>query len=143
MIRPFENRDKKAVIEIYNAAKLDELENEEVEFQLVPLEHDSKRNELIFNSNIAIYDSGQAAGFVAYFDGCINGLYVHPKSRGQGIGRLLLDSAVSALGGNAYLQVTCSNSVAVNLYSQFGFKAVSQYEAEYNGLKVAVNKMVL
>ena len=143
MIRPFENIDKKAVIEIYDAAKLDELVNEEIEFQLVPLENDLKRNELIFSSNIAIFDSGHPAAFVAYSDGCINGLYVHPKSRGQGIGRLLLDSAVCALGGKAYLQVTCSNNVAVNLYSQFGFKAVSQYESEYNGHKVAVNKMAL
>ena len=142
MIRPYKSSDKNEVFEIYNAAKLDELENESTQFLLIPLEHDPKRNALIFNSTIAIYDSGKPCGFVAYGEGCINGLYVRPGSRGQGIGRLLLDFAVSALGGHAYLQVTCSNSVAINLYRNYGFKSVSQYDAEYNGCKVAVNKMI-
>jgi len=63
-------------------------------------------------------------------------LAVAPEARGQGIGRLLLDDFIKAVGGYArtriFLEVRESNAPAIALYRTFGFAEIARRKAYYS-----------
>jgi ribosomal protein S18 acetylase RimI-like enzyme len=84
---------------------------------------------------LGAYASGRLVGMVAFFretgekdrhKGYIVSMYVEPQSRGQGIGRALVDEAIARarqLPGVVQLQlaVVTSNGAARHLYRSLGF----------------------
>lgn len=71
----------------------------------------------------------------------IRALFVHPDSRGKGIGKQLLDYALALVKGKAVLYVAKNNAPAKALYRSYGFSVVEEFETEYNGVPVLANKM--
>jgi putative acetyltransferase len=59
-------------------------------------------------------------------------LFLVPKSRGKGIGRMLLEFAVAELGVNK-VDVNEQNSAAVGFYEHMGFKAVGRSPVDGEG----------
>ncbi|HBG21049.1 MAG TPA: N-acetyltransferase [Desulfobulbaceae bacterium] len=141
-IRTYHTSDYQAVLAIYAASKLDELRCEEARFELLPLEHDPKRLGQLLESEIYICEEDGIVGYCAKHGAEIRALFVHPESRGKGFGRCLLEFLLARIPGPANLYVARSNSPAKNLYMQYGFEVVEEFEISYNGTPVIANTMI-
>lgn len=142
MIRKYNDKDYGTISEIYNLSKLDELLNEKEAFELLPLEMDKGRLKSLQDSNVVVFDIKGIAGFGSYKGNEITGLFVHPDSRGKGIGRILLDFLLKQVGSLAMLSVAKSNHLAIGFYEAVGFIVTSEFETTYNGVPVLANEMV-
>ncbi|OGR16366.1 MAG: GNAT family N-acetyltransferase [Desulfobacterales bacterium GWB2_56_26] len=141
-IRSYNTSDYPAVLAVYAASKLDELRYEEARFTLLPLENDPKRLGLLLESEIYICEEDDIVGYCAKHGAEIRALFVHPESRGKGFGRCMLEFLLARIPGPANLYVARSNGPAKNLYMQYGFEVVEEFETSYNGLPVFANKMI-
>lgn len=141
-IRKFKESDLPAIYDIYAQSKLDELSFEEREFKLLPLEDDTKRLPQFEESEIFVYDKDGIGGYAALYNSEIRALFVHPTSRGKGIGKLLLEFMLSKIKGKANLFVAKTNHPAKKLYEAYGFEVINEFETEYNGVPVYANEMV-
>ena len=74
-------------------------------------------------------DAGQAAGFIGVGQGKVEALFIHPGWRGQGIGRRLMEHAISALGA-IQVDVNEQNEQAVVFYRQMGFEVEGRSEVD-------------
>jgi putative acetyltransferase len=94
-----------------------------------PLVHDSPHVEY----SVSVRDEyGIVAGFAFVAEGKVEALFIHPKWRGQGIGKRLLKYAVDALGATA-LDVNEQNEQALGFYLHMGFKVVGRSERDGMG----------
>lgn len=145
-IRTFQDSDVDAITEIYSLSKLDELRYEDDGFELLPLEKDEKRLRELMESRIFVYDEGIILGYGAVFENEIRALFVHPLSRGRGIGKSLLEYLISQAGSqtgtSATLYVAKNNAPAKAMYQKYGFTVTKEFEAFYNGKPVLANEMV-
>ena len=122
-IRPFEETDEAAVIELWRACDL-----------LRPWNDPSKdiRRKLQLQRELFLVGmrDGRIVGTVmAGYDGhrgWVNYLAVHPAERKQGLGRQLMDEVevgLRALGcPKINLQIRAENDVAIAFYERLGFK---------------------
>lgn len=145
-IRPFEIDDYLAVIDVYAHSKLDELSNEHNQFKLLPLDKDKKRLAELQESDIYVFDCHGVVAYGAVYQSEVRALFVHPNSRGKGIGKKLFQFLLNTLTpcpihNVISLYVAKTNENAKALYEQFGFKVTEEFEAEYNGVPVLANKM--
>lgn len=143
-IRKYNTSDYSTLLEIYAASKLDEFLYEEAQFDLLPLDKDLTRHAKLLESDIYLYEDGDknVAGYCAKFACEIRALFVHPKSRGKGIGKRMLQFLLANIPGTVVLYVARSNRTAKNLYTQFGFQVVEEFATTYNGIPVFANKMM-
>ncbi len=141
-IRAYTEKDHAAIQSIYSAAKLDELRFEEAPFEFLPLDRDEKRLGLLLESEIYVCEEDGIVGYCARYGSEIRALFVHPHWRGKGIGRCMLEFLLTRIPGQAHLYVARSNMSAKNLYIQYGFKVVEEFETSYNGVPVIANKMI-
>jgi putative acetyltransferase len=74
----------------------------------------------------------RVAGFVAVVGGKVEMLFIHPKVRGQGVGRTLLDHAITAFGATE-LDVNEQNPQAVGFYRHLGFEVAGRSELDSTG----------
>ncbi len=141
-VRQFMESDFSAIKNIYKRSKLDELRFESQVFQLLPLESDAGRLAELKESDIYVYvvDS-RVVAYGAHFKSEVRALFVHPDSRGLGIGRSLLEFLLSKIAGAASLYVAKTNVPAKRLYRAYGFFDVDEFETSYNGVSVYANKM--
>ena len=123
-IQKYSHSDYNQLLEIYSASKLDELKYENTVFELLPLDKDEIRLAQILESEVYMYSNKYAVGFCAYSGSEIRALFVHPDSRGKGIGVSLLEFMLSNIIGAATLYVAASNYPAIKLYQKYGFKSV-------------------
>jgi putative acetyltransferase len=140
-IRKYLQSDNNKLLEIYSTSKLDELKCENANFKLLPLNKDEIRLAQIYESDIYIYGTKDAAGFCAYSGSEIRALFVHPNYRGKGIGVSLLEFMLSNIIGTATLYVAASNHPAIKLYQKYAFKIISEFKTTYNGKAILANKM--
>lgn len=140
-IRQFREEDFTAVSEIYSQSKLDELRFEEQSFILLPIESDKERLAALMESDIYVFGEDNIAGYLAIHCMEIRALFVHPDSRGKGIGKQLLEYALALVKGKAILYVAKNNTPAKALYRSYGFSVVEEFETEYNGVPILANKM--
>jgi len=140
-IQKYSHSDDNQLLEIYSVSKLDELKYENTVFELLPLDKDEIRLAQILESEVYMYSNKYAVGFCAYSGSEIRALFVHPDSRGKGIGVSLLEFMLSNIIGAATLYVAASNYPAIKLYQKYGFKSVSEFKTTYNKQSVVANKM--
>lgn len=141
-IRKYDKNDYCAILDIYAASKLDELRHEDATFELLSLERDTKRLSQLLESEIYIYEADGVIGYCAHYGSEIRALFVHPKSRGKGIGKCLLEFLLAKIPGSAKLYVAKSNTPAKTLYTEFGFEVVEEFATAYNGTPVFANTMI-
>ena len=75
-------------------------------------------------------------GFISLLDSFIGGLFVSPDAQGQGIGRTLIDHAMS-LKGELELEVYLDNPGACAFYTALGFAEISRRDHDDQGLPFA------
>lgn len=144
IIQVYTQNDHPSISEIYNLSKLDELKFEDVEFELLPLEEDEERYSKLMESEIYVYQAqDQISGFAAVFENEIRALFVHPNSRGEGVGKKLIEFLLSMIQGEPCLYVARSNQPAIDLYQQYGFIIIETFETTYNQVSVSAQKMAL
>jgi putative acetyltransferase len=141
-MRDFVENDYSSILEIYARSKLDELRFEENRFDLLPLESDSKRLGELKESEIFVFEDQGVKAYGALFGSEIRALFVHPDSRGKGLGKKLLEHLLSKITGKANLYIAKSNSSAKKLYENHGFEITSEFQTNYNGTPVVANKLV-
>lgn len=140
-IRKFKEDDFKSILDVYAASKLDELKNEKIVFELLPLEKDTKRLKQLQKSDIYVCEEDGIIGYAAHCGPEISALFVHPRGRRKGIGECLLKFILSVINGPAELYVAKSNTPAKELYKKYDFKIAEEFETDYNGIPVLANKM--
>lgn len=143
MIRRFKDSDFEQIEEIYNLSKADEFAYEDFQVEIVPLSLDPNMLSLLKRSTLYVYENDSILGFIGYEGGFITWLFVHPNSRGKGIGEALLEYLILQIGGSLSLTVARSNKVAMNLYSKFGFSVEKEFTGNYQGNPIAVCKLEL
>jgi putative acetyltransferase len=72
-----------------------------------------------------VQDNGAVLGFLGVSDDMIEMLFIHPNSRGSGVGKLLLRFAVDELGMRK-VDVNEQNGQAVGFYQHMGFKTTGR-----------------
>mgnify|MGYP000332424082 CR=1 FL=1 len=142
-IRAYKEEDLPLIFDIYSQSKLDELRFEEREFSLLPLDKDSKRLQELLESDIYIfYKDGVVHGYGALFCNEIRALFVRRESRGNGIGKKLLEFLLSNISSEACLYVASTNHPAKKLYSRYGFNVTETFMTSYNHLPVLAQQMI-
>ena len=81
---------------------------------------------------VALGEGGAPEGFLGVEDGKVEMLFVSPASFGQGVGGLLLDYAVEALGARG-LDVNEQNPRARDFYEHKGFAVVGRSDFDDQG----------
>lgn len=142
-IRAYTKNDLSVILDIYGRSKLDELKFENKVFTLLPLEQDEVRLSGLMESNIYVYqEQDHVAAYGAIFGNEIRALFVHPDTRGKGVGKKLLGFLLSLIKGEPYLYVVGSNQPAKYLYQLYGFSVTETFETTYNKTGVIAQKMV-
>ncbi|MCO1336164.1 GNAT family N-acetyltransferase [Microbulbifer sp. OS29] len=142
MIRKYNKNDYRCLLDIYSRSKLDELRFESRSFDLLPLDEDKKRFASLMESDIYVYEKSEVVGYCALYGNEIRALFVHPSSRGEGIGCALLEHLLAKISGPALLHVAKTNDPVKNLYRKYGFFVTREFEATYSGIPVLANEMV-
>lgn len=88
---------------------------------------------------VAETDEG-IVGFIGLLDNWIGGLFVHPSAQGDGIGRALVEHAMS-VKGELTLEVYEANTGARAFYRRLGFQAVARRDIDDNGLPFPLLRM--
>lgn len=91
---------------------------------------------------IVAEDDGKTLGFMGIAKGCLEMLFLHPEARGKGLGRQLLELAVSKYGV-AKLCVNEQNPDALGFYEHMGFIICGRSETDDAGNPFPLLHMVL
>ncbi len=81
-------------------------------------------------------------GFLGVADRNLEMLFIHPKYRGQGCGKSLLEHAVKIMDVQK-VDVNEQNNQAVGFYECFGFKTISRSERDGSGKPYPILHMEL
>ncbi len=136
MITPGEKKDYSVLVDIWESAVKathNFLSDEDFEFY--------KKHISIYFEHVSLFvyrdDKGEAKGFLGISDDNIEMLFVDNKSRGTGIGKLLLDYAVNKLNATK-VDVNEQNIQALEFYYHFGFKEIGrdEYDGEGKGYPI-------
>ena len=76
---------------------------------------------------------GEPAGFISLLGTVVGGLFVAPDRQGHGIGRALIDHALS-LTGELTLEVYTANTRAMRFYEDLGFQERARRDVDDLGL---------
>lgn len=121
-LRPYQETDWQALCEIHDLARLDELRDSVGLDAFLDLETTWESEGLMAGELWVACLAGRVEGFVAFSDDEITWLYVHPRSYGMGIGRLLLRKAIQSCGASVSTEVLKGNDKALGLYLSEGFE---------------------
>jgi ribosomal protein S18 acetylase RimI-like enzyme len=131
MLRPATPEDAVAIARVHRLATrvslpfLPELHTPEEDLWFV-------RERLSANNTVWVAEvAGEVAGYVAFHDGWIDHLFVHPDHQGRGLGPRLLDKALED-GAERQLWTFQQNTRARAFYEKRGFVAVEFTEGEGN-----------
>lgn len=136
MISLANKKDYPVLIDIWESAVKathDFLSNEDFEFY--------KTHIPIYFEHVSLYiyrdDKNVIKGFIGVAEDSIEMLFVENKSRGTGVGKILLNYAINTLNSRR-VDVNEQNTQALKFYYHFGFKEVdrSEYDGEGKGYPI-------
>ena len=121
-IIPYEPACWAGIVDVHDAARVEELRYAGLETAFLPLAVAAER-EGLFDYNVYVAKNGETVtGFVAFTDEELAWLYVHPAYQRQGIGRALAVYALSKMSAEEKcVEVLCWNEPARKLYLDIGF----------------------
>lgn len=79
---------------------------------------------------VAVIDC-EVIGMISQCDGCIAGLYVDARFRGNRVGTSLLHNAW--IDGGTILEVSATNTSAINFYERRGWRKMGEFEEDIYG----------
>jgi ribosomal protein S18 acetylase RimI-like enzyme len=131
MLRPATREDAAAIARVHRLAMrislpfLPELHTQEEDLWFV-------RERLSANNTVWVTEvASEVAGYIAFHDGWIDHLFVHPDHQGVGLGPILLDKALED-GTERQLWTFQQNTRARAFYEKRGFVAVEFTDGEGN-----------
>lgn len=89
-----------------------------------------------------IRENKKIVGFIGVADQNLEMLFIHPDSRGKGIGKTLLDYSIDKLKVTK-VDVNEQNEQAVGFYEHYGFEVVRRSELDSSGKPYPTLHMVL
>ncbi len=101
-------------------------------------------NEFLRNVKLFCVRNGASgiAGFLGVSDDKVEMLFIHPNARGKGIGKILMNHAITHLYVR-YVGVNEQNRQAVGFYEHMGFKVAGRSEVDGMGKPYPVLSMQL
>ncbi|MES2458899.1 MAG: GNAT family N-acetyltransferase [Bacteroidota bacterium] len=81
-------------------------------------------------------------GFIGLDGQLVQMLFIHPKSRGLGVGKALLNFAIERYGINT-VDVNEQNNQAVGFYKHLGFEIIERFEQDATGKPYPILSMRL
>jgi ribosomal protein S18 acetylase RimI-like enzyme len=141
-IRQYQKSDFNRLAEIYDASRPDEFYAEEGNFTFVPWAENNYMMTIFAGSEIYVYEEEGVVGFCGFTGNHINWFFVHPDSRGKGIGDKLLTYLLTKLERGATLSVWKSNERAKSLYKKHGFLVYKEFYMNFQGRQLLLNRMV-
>ena len=139
--RAYQEEDWKAICQIHDRARPDELLGSCDPRGFIPIEQDKEAEELKKCWKYVACDDELVVGFVGVDDKYLAWLYIDPQQYGKGIGRELLKIALQEIGEGAWTIVLDGNQKAIKLYESEGFREVKRYPSENNGYPVTCVKL--
>ncbi len=124
MLRPYEDRDLAAVLDVWHRASL-------VAHSFLPADFFSAERRLIAEqwlpmSETTVFESsGRVVGFISMVGDEVGGLFVHPEYQRQGIGGLLMDHAFTGRD-TLELGVLEANTLGRAFYAAYGFVEIGR-----------------
>ncbi len=131
--RKYEDKDWKAICQIHDRARPDELVGSCDPRGFIPIEQDKEVEDLKRSNKFVAIEDEQVVGFVGVDGDYLAWLYVHPDSYRKGIGRALLKIAIREIGADAWTVVLDGNKKAIALYKSEGFQEERRFDGENNG----------
>ena len=132
-VRPYCQADWQRLCEIHNAARLDELACTNGIDAFKTLEQAFEEDGLFDGKlDVALIDV-TVVGFIAYTPCEITWLYVAPEAYRRGVGRVLLQHALSHTERPVTLEVLEGNNVALLLYESVGFQLQKRVMGNLSG----------
>ena len=130
MIRKYRDEDADAVVAAWRAAS--ELAHPFLTTQFLDAEADAVRNVyLAFAETWVTEVGGTVVGFIAIVENDVGGLFLDPRYHGRGLGRELMDKAVSERG-SLNVEVFRENAVG-RFYDAYGFRGADEFIHEGSG----------
>ncbi len=103
-----------------------ELENICFSFKDSPLSRRALRYHLVRERILCLKEDGVLLGYILIFPRTIHRIYslcVHPKARGRGLAKMLINSAEKEFKTSTFrLEVRIDNKTAIAFYEALGFK---------------------
>lgn len=131
MIRKYTDEDKETVVSVWRSAS--ELAHPFLTTEFLDNETDALRNVyLAFAETWVSEIDGEVVGFIAMIDEQIGGLFVRPDHHGRGLGRALVDKAVSDKG-SLVVEVFKENPIGRRFYERYGFHERDEFVHEASG----------
>lgn len=140
-VRDFTELDFPAVCRIYIDAKRDELQFENREFEITPLDKDAVILAAFKESSVLIFEDKEVLGFAALYDNQLRAMFVRRDVRGMGVGQALLAAARSGSGREMVLNVAKSNMGARRFYARNGFVVTGEVVRMYQDTAVTYIQM--
>jgi len=141
-IRRYQKSDFNRLADIYDASRPDEFYAEKGPFTFVPWAENNYMMTIFKGSEIYVYEEEAVLGFCGFTGNHINWFFVHPDSRGQGIGDKLMAHLLTKLERGATLSVWKSNERAKSLYKKHGFLVHKEFYMNFQGQRLLLNRMV-
>jgi ribosomal protein S18 acetylase RimI-like enzyme len=139
--RNYEDKDWKAICQIHDRARPDELIGSCDPRGFIPIEQDKEVEDLKRSKKFVAVENEKVVGFVGVDEEYLAWLYVDPDSYGKGIGRELLRIGIKEIGEGAWTIVLDGNKKAIALYESEGFEEVSRFDGNNNGYPCRCIKM--
>jgi putative acetyltransferase len=131
MIRKYDERDIEVVVSIWRRAS--ELAHPFLSKDFLDQEDQNMRNiYLAFAETWVIEVDGSVVGFVALIENEIGGLFLDPEYQGQGLGRAMVDKAVTEKGA-LKVEVFKDNVIGRRFYDAYGFYLTDEFTHEASG----------
>jgi len=139
--REYNDADWKAICQIHDRARPDELRGSCDPRGFIPIEQDKEAEELKKCWKFVACADEQVIGFIGVDDKYLAWLYIDPSHYGKGIGRALLQIGLREIGDGAWTIVLDRNATAMKLYESEGFRETKRFPGENNGYPVTCVKM--
>lgn len=131
MIREYADADCDGVIEAWFAASV--IATPFLSDEFIAGERVNIRTKWLPMAETWVYEvDGDIAGFIALIENEVGAIFVHPDYQGRGIGRALMDHAVS-LRDELFLDVFEQNTIGRRFYDRYGFQLEDKHLHEDTG----------
>jgi ribosomal protein S18 acetylase RimI-like enzyme len=131
--REYQEQDWKAICQIHDRARPDELAGSCDPRGFIPIEQDKEVEDLKRSRKFVATEGEAVVGFVGVDEDYLAWLYVDPDFYGRGIGRELLRIGIREIGESAWTVVLDGNKKAIALYESEGFQEVEHFDGDNNG----------
>ena len=131
--REYQESDWKAICQIHDLARPDELRGSCDPRAFVPIEQDKEVEALKTSRKFVACDDEKVVGFVGVDEKYLAWLYIDPSHYGRGIGRELLKISIREIGTGAWTIVLDGNQKAISLYKSEGFQELRRFQSDNAG----------